>query len=359
MSAQGLYSKEEVTRAAHEWRDLNARNALDEEKSKAFEAWLAADLRHEQAYDRAITVWAAVEYLQAEDIDDDLLSAATLKPDHALTDRLSAWIATTAGRTVSATFTFVLVVSAAFWTMAKQQTDGLDPLGPDSPAQRFATTTGEVRTVTLPDGSRATLGASTALSFTDRIDFRDVRLDRGAVYFEVVSDPARQFRVEADEMVTMVTGTAFEMRKNGNISRVAVSEGTVSVSYPIWLGGRKVAQRKRVDLSAGMQVSALATQGLSDKQSIEIDNIGAWRTERLIYDGATLSELLADVERYAGVIVEIDSALDLEQFGRVSASFNSKDIASMTETLANLFPISIAHEQPGRLRVGPKGGFNP
>ncbi len=77
------------------------------------------------------------------------------------------------------------------------------------------TAAGEQRVLTLDDGSRLTLAGDSAINL-DLVDHqRHVTLLRGRAYFQVASDPHRPFLVEAGEARVRVTGTRFEVRRDG------------------------------------------------------------------------------------------------------------------------------------------------
>ncbi|MEM8982369.1 MAG: FecR domain-containing protein [Pseudomonadota bacterium] len=351
MNARSPSSDDQIRREAHEWRDLKARAALTGAQAESFDAWLAADLRHERAYDRAVTVWAAVDHLSADDIDADLLRPPSPDRQRVLSGRLADWLRTRTGQWSAATLCLIAALPV-FVGSFSDETDRARGMAPPEPViQRYTTDTGEIRTITLPDGTTATLGAATAFTYVAGGQAREARLEQGDVFLEVVSDQARPFTVAANDLISTVVGTAFEVRSNGGVTRVAVAEGEVAVSFPLTIGGRRIDQRERVRLTAALQVSADSTNGLSAVQPIPKANIGAWRDRRLIYDGATLTELVADIQRYSDLDIEIDPALDLGALGTISASFNSRDIATMTETLPDLFPISMDRTDAGQLTI--------
>ena len=251
------------------------------------------------------------------------------------------------------------MVPLILWYVGERPGGTPGPSQPNPVFYEYKTANGEINTVTLSDGTTATLGAATSLSFADGADARGVVLEHGEVFLEVASDNTKPFSVRANDLVSTVVGTAFEVRYNGGVSRVAVSEGEVTVHFPIKIAGRSTGQHKRLSLTPGLQASAEDERGLGDAQPIPVSDIGAWRDQRLIYDGATLAELLADIQRYSRLSVEIDPALEMGALGKVSASFNSRDIENMAETLPDLFPVSIDRTQPGQLTVGPEPASRP
>lgn len=94
-------------------------------------------------------------------------------------------------------------------------------------------TSDELRSFTLPDGSRVQLHPGSRLAYAmniDSADQRDVYLS-GEAFFDVKKNPARPFRVFSNEIVTKVLGTSFTVKsfeKDKTIS-VTVRTGKVSV----------------------------------------------------------------------------------------------------------------------------------
>ncbi|MEM9403508.1 MAG: FecR domain-containing protein [Pseudomonadota bacterium] len=352
MQLQRQLSEDQIRREAHEWRDRIANRSPSELEAKAFHAWLTADVRHERAYDRAITVWSAVEQLQADDIEPDLMMPSTIERDLGVRTRAGTWLSG-GTRYAAAALSLMLLTTAALWLTGVLETESPGALQQLPQTYGYSTSTGEIKAITLPDGTRATLDAATSMHYVDKPKTREVLLDNGAVFLEVRPDTARPLVVKADDLVTTVVGTAFEVRSRGGVSRVAVSEGEVAVSYPVSIGGRPTGQTERVSLTAGFKITAKDSVGLSDTQPIAVSNVGAWRDERLLYDGATLEEVLSDLQRYSTLELVIDPALDVSSFGKVSASFNSLEIDAMTETLPYLFPVSIDRETEGQIVIRP------
>ncbi|MEM8984811.1 MAG: FecR domain-containing protein [Pseudomonadota bacterium] len=352
MPLQRQRSDDQIRREAHEWRDRIARHAPSELEAKAFHAWLTADARHELAYDRAITVWSAVEQLHVDDIEPDLMMPIPIERDHGVLTRVGTWLRG-GRRYATSALSLMLLTTAILWVTDALQTESPSGLQHAPQTYGYSTATGEIKAVTLPDGTRATLGAATSLRYVGAPKMREVSLHYGAVFLEVTPDAARPLVVNADDLVTTVVGTAFEVRTGGGVSHVAVSEGEVAVSYPVSIGGRPTGQSKRVSLTAGFRISAKDSVGLSDARPIAVSNVGAWRDERLLYDGATLEEVLSDLQRYSARKLVIDPALDTSHFSKVSASFNSLEIDAMTETLPYLFPVSIDRETEGQIVIRP------
>lgn len=90
---------------------------------------------------------------------------------------------------------------------------------------------GPSQTVTLPDGSSATLGDSARLRY-DRVqsDRVETRVERGEVVFDVRHTDSRTFVVHAAAFDVVDRGTRFVVRVDGENVRVSVETGSVEIA---------------------------------------------------------------------------------------------------------------------------------
>jgi transmembrane sensor len=103
----------------------------------------------------------------------------------------------------------------------------------------------------------------------------------------------------------MDVGTVFNVVLTGGDLEVAVAEGQV-VFNP---------DREAVSLSAGM---AIRTEGARASVSRrEAEAVGAWRSGRLSYDGASFVTIADDLSRNIGIPVRVDPAVAKRRFSGV------------------------------------------
>jgi len=163
---------------------------------------------------------------------------------------------------------------------------------------RIATAPGERRMLTLADGSTIALNGGTRIAI-DRDRPRYARLEEGEAMFRVVHRATDPFVVEAGGAMLRDVGTAFDVVRRDRSTQVAVSEGAV-VYDP---DGANV----RVD--AGRQLDAGDDGTRLVLRPVVAATVGSWRQDQLVYDGAPLSVVVADVARATGVTVTLATGL--------------------------------------------------
>ncbi|MEM0986322.1 MAG: FecR domain-containing protein [Pseudomonadota bacterium] len=341
-----------LSRIAHEWRErINGGDATEADR-QALDAWLAEDIRHEEAFDRAETYWAAFDHLRRDDIDADLMPQAKAGLLAQFLQQTKALFTPTPMKFAMAAATIaVIAVPVALNT---PQTEPTPQVPPAPTLASFETGTAETKVVTLDDGTVATLGARTRIETVVSDRARTVTLRGGAAFFDVEPDASRPFSVQAGELTATALGTEFDVRSNGGVFRVAVAEGRVEVAYPYMVDNRPTWLMTRRTLDHGQEVAATKDEGLRAIRTVAAQDVGAWREQKLIYDGGTLGELVADANRYSDrEIVLTESARGLAD-RTITASFDANNIDRMLSMLALSYPIEIDDSDGGTLRLRAK-----
>jgi ferric-dicitrate binding protein FerR (iron transport regulator) len=157
---------------------------------------------------------------------------------------------------------------------------------------------GARQVVTLADGTRAWLNASSGLRFP--VSFgegpREVEL-RGEGYFEVTADAARPFTVRVPGARVTATGTAFNVRAREE-------EGVVLATLA---SGRVVvvaaATGRRVTLSPGTRGWVGVTTGEVETRAVDVAVDVAWKDGLFYFKDETLGEIARELARWYGVEV--------------------------------------------------------
>ena len=199
--------------------------------------------------------------------------------------------------------------------------------------KQYQTAIGEIRTLTLDDGSVVTLNGATALNVSFTAHTRDLELKSGEFFITVGKDPARPFRVHAGGRVIEDVGTAFDVDTNGRNVDVSVGEGTIVVSQPAG---------DSITLSKGEALTYTPEQILGAPRPVMAEEVGTWRVGILSYDQVPLEWLVADLNRqFDGGIAVPDPKLAAMQ---VTLTLKLHDRDATVGTLEKLLPVrAVAH----------------
>ena len=353
MSTEESSDVEEIVREAHRWRFLLDSGDVGLEDRRAFELWLEADPRHGDHFERAETFAEAMRRLCVDDLDP-----ALRRPNFGahLTDfvtGLNRLIATRRRQFAAATAAIAVTVSSVliFGHVGQSSAPARQPLFTET----HATEIGEIETLILTDGTELTLGAASAVEITYFDLKREVNLTAGTAFFDVAHEPDRSFRVSAGNLEASVLGTAFEVSRFENSFRVAVAEGEVEVSHPFVFAGLTTVFRTRRTLTENQQVSVTSQGDIKHTRPVSMAAIGSWRDDFLYYEGAPLSELIADANRYSPRHVVIEGDADAVGALGIRGGFSARDIEGMLLALAEIHPLNIDMGDPNEIRIRASG----
>ncbi len=283
---------------------LQSSDATDRDR-REFQLWLEQDAAHQAAYDEFKSLWAD---LKAVSIPSNRLKKLRLSRRAVVRNVVAIGI--------------IAALSASLYRMGF-----LDRMRAD-----YYTAVGEVRSVTLADGSRVDLNTDTAIIVRYSESERRILLLRGEAFFEVARHPQRPFVVDDSVLNAKALGTRYAVRARSDESSgdVQVEEGKVEVT-----GGND-----RALLQAG-DAASLTRRGRLAVTQVDVANETAWRGGKLVFSGQPLRDVLATLERYRhGRIVALDSAA-AEQ--RVSGVFDLKDTDQALRALEESLPVSVTH----------------
>jgi transmembrane sensor len=268
-----------IDHEALQWVIRHNAGALDDAGRAAFDAWFAADIRHQGAYLRATAINRAL---------DQALVQNTLRPRR---ERLAVEWAGASWNRANSRRAF-LVTGGLAAGIAVLAGPALFRAAPDRAV--LTTAKGEFRKVPLADKSVATINSGSRVEVRLTQQKREVNLTRGEAWFEVAKDKSKPFIVDTGEVLVRAVGTAFGVRRYANGAEVMVTEGTVEV----W--SRDGTAHKRL-LTAGEHafVDNHATDIAVARQPREVARKLAWREGKLIFNNQTLSEAVADFNRYS------------------------------------------------------------
>jgi transmembrane sensor len=258
---------------------------------EAFVNWLESDPRHPEVYEEVALADRALERIPTPPLSD-----SQAEGDGAIIRRPSRRMILGFG--IAASLVGVL---------------GYVTLGAGESLVTVKTAPGERRSFALADGSRIELNGETIIVL-DRKRPRMARLERGEALFTVVHDPGRPFGVEAGGTYIKDVGTVFNVVLTGEDVEVAVAEGEVIFN----------PHREKVSLSAGMAIRTEGSRASVSRR--EAEAVGAWRSGRLSYDGASFSRIAEDLSRNIGVPVRVHPGVAQRRFSGVILLDRDRDL---------------------------------
>ena len=177
---------------------------------------------------------------------------------------------------------------------------------------RFATAVGVLDSLRLPDGTRVLLGPGSELTLANgyRAGTRELTL-KGEARFDVVHDSRHPFIVHTPTASFRDIGTVFSVHSDAADGvRIVVTSGSVAVE-----GGRASAP---VTLGAGDRATVAPEGALTVERASATSDDVAWTAGHLVFRDAPIAQVTADLLRWYGLHLEVDSALATR---RVTATF--------------------------------------
>lgn len=173
--------------------------------------------------------------------------------------------------------------------------------------QQLSTLNGQRKLVQLFDGTKIWLSPSSTIKYLDQLvnSYREVWLD-GEAFFVVAKDKKHPFIIHSGRMQTEVVGTSFNVRSfaKQRIYNVTVVTGVVKVA----MLSAKQEKLSEVILKPRQQAVLNNTvASLVSKPVPTIEPVLKKRDGILSYDGAPITEVVADFKRYYNSAIELQN----------------------------------------------------
>lgn len=302
-----------AARAAAQWLVRLHGGALTSDEQQAFQAWRASDPAHEAAWQRAELVCSTLA-----SVPPSLRQTADAAPH---SPQRRAVLYGLAG---------LIAAGPALW-LASQS----------APWQAWRagsrTARGEIRHMTLPDGTQLVLNTDTAIDVRFDGAARLVLLHAGEIHVATAHDssmPARPFLVRSSNGAVRALGTHFSVRHLGALlaprTQVSVSEGAVEIQP------REARDAlRRIDAGRQGSFDDSAVSALTPLSP----HADAWLRGVLIAERMPLGEVLEQVARYRYGVLRCDPALAAMP---VDGIFQLNDPDNILLLLQRSLPIRLA-----------------
>jgi transmembrane sensor len=212
----------------------------------------------------------------------------------------------------------------------------------------YTTAIGELRSITLEDGSVVDLNTSSTLRTHFTSKQRTVELLRGEAVFKVAKNPQRPFRVATGSTEIVAVGTQFNVYARDARTVVTVLEGRVRVTdkAPSNRPATTAAlSNLPLELSPGEQAVIAPHRPIARIKLADATPVTSWTERRLIFEDTPLSAAADEFARYNTRMIRIDDPVlrDL----RVTGVFDATDPASLVQFVEAYGNVSVSRHDEG------------
>jgi ferric-dicitrate binding protein FerR (iron transport regulator) len=206
----------------------------------------------------------------------------------------------------------------------------------------FATTTGEVREINLPDGTVVTMNESSNLTFSASESQREATFS-GEAFFAVAKDKKRPFSIAAHGTRTRVLGTAFNLRAYPGEStvEVEVKEGLVSL--------KGTSNQEAIELRPQERGVCEPEVGKLYKLPAKDLNAQAWHTHELQFTAVPFKDAMVELERYFRIDLELENKAMADC--RFNAAYQNSSKGELLENLRLVFGFKVDEIGEGQYRL--------
>lgn len=319
-----------------------AERELSAPERAEFDAWLAADPANAGAFDAATRAWQALDQAR---LSPELIALRRGALESFRRGHAARWRRGGHRRRGIAALAACLVVAAlgaGLWFRYAPRS--------------YETGLGERRVVTLSDGSRVSLDASSKLKVRYGGGRRALWLERGRAKFAVARDPLRPFSVGVADKLVIATGTEFSVELLSSQVHVILYEGSVEV-LASGRGGTLQPVRLTTQARASGPDKPAATltpgRGLvaevaaADALVTAVDPVRSlwWEAGQLVFSDEPLASAVERMNRYAAVPLAVGDAAAGQV--RISGVYVAGDTQAFVEGITGVFPVT-ARELDGR-----------
>jgi len=203
----------------------------------------------------------------------------------------------------------------------------------------------EIKSISLPDGSKITLNKSSSLSYFEDLsgEKRAVTLT-GEAFFEVSHNPEKPFVIDFDQQIVEVLGTSFNIKTTSSKNEVSLISGKVK-----WTDA---TDGEEIIMNPGMIIQKDKITGQINIEKSGAINNDYWQDQQLDFEETTLSDVLEILEEIFDVQFS-EIPLSLMQC-RFTSNFKQPTLENILEVLSTVFGLEVIQVSPKKYQL--KGG---
>jgi transmembrane sensor len=338
MKSRNARIRAEIRAEAIEWLITFSEREVNAGGRRRFNEWLRASPEHVAMYLRIAALWQdadRIEPKQRRDIERLVSKASTELNVYSLTPSVphndaDRPLPRLSRHGLAATALLLLLATlAVVWNTTFR-------------TPTYATNVGELRTITLQDGSVVSLNADSRITVSFTHTQRLIELTEGQALFRVTQDPARPFVVQSNNAKVRAVGTQFDVNRKSSGTVVTVLDGRVSVTGVAREPQLPSSLSSPMLVSAGEQAIVTPAQTSKHRESHPA-NVAAWTTGLLIFDSEPLREVARAFNRQNAKQLIIEDA-DLQEL-RISGVFPAAAAGPLAEFLRERFGVRLVETE--------------
>lgn len=309
----GTEIPQSIHEAAEKWLARRAGQS-DPASDRDFALWIDADPRHRIAYDRIKRDWQLGTLLQERRVGQN-------RSLH----RAPIWMRQKMHIAAAGLGAAILLGVASVGLL---RPGGPFTISTAAQAAVYETALGEIRTISLADGSTVILDTASRLRVQFSGSERRLDLDRGRARFQVAEDQKRVFRVRVAGSEIVAHGTMFDVSLISADPLVTVLVGSVELHRPNAGGETRM-------LVPGQSVAIdghMAGQALSAAEA-------RWVSGMLALDATPLAEAIAAINRYNRIQIRLAEPFSMPL--RVTGAFRVRDPEGFARAVATSFHLKL------------------
>lgn len=206
---------------------------------------------------------------------------------------------------------------------------------PSGSHKSYKSELGTRKIIALADGTTIILGSSSTLTVPD--DFNKLSREIGLIgnaLFEVVKDSSKPFVIHTRHLQNTATDGVYW------IIAPATSEGeTVEVMSGVLRANKAYSSQfnEPETLKVGEMVMINHTIDLMEKETFDTTEVSKWKSNILVFNNATISEVAKELENWFGISVTLDG--DFSKMPPVTYSFSNATLQQILDVISKSYDI--------------------
>ena len=191
---------------------------------------------------------------------------------------------------------------------------------------------GEMRHITLPDGTEAWLKSESTIKYSENFEGQERRAQlTGSVYLDVAKDSLKPFILDAEHFSVTVLGTEFEVRAYPleENSTVTLYNGKVKAHTQ---SGQVCELEPNQQLVFNNRTGELGINNICEATERVFAN---WRKGEIVFNQATLSEIIETLEYHYNISIKVEEPLLTTEYYTVKF-INNESVSQSLNVLKDL-----------------------